>query len=90
MERIGLVFPGTGRLNMKKKLTVVVDERGNVIATHAPNPNPVAGGITVQSGLRALPGQVLHEIELEVPESFRQEQEIIDFHRRIQDHLARS
>jgi len=75
---------------MKKKLTVVVDERGNVIATHAPNPNPVAGGITVQSGLRALPGQVLHEIELEVPESFRQEQEIIDFHRRIQDHLARS
>jgi hypothetical protein len=73
---------------MKRKLTVVVDERGNVIGTHAPNPNPIEGGIIVQSGLRALPGQVLHEIEFEVPESFHSEQEIVDYHQRIRDHLA--
>jgi hypothetical protein len=74
---------------MKTKLTVVVDGQGNVVATHAPARKPAAGSIHIESGLGTLPGQTLHEIEFEVPESFQHEQEIVEFHRRIRDHIAK-
>jgi hypothetical protein len=73
---------------MKTRLAVVVDEKGDVVATHAPDQKPAGGSIHVQAGLRTGPGQVLHEIEFEVPDSFQNEKEIVEFHRRIRDYIS--
>jgi hypothetical protein len=72
---------------MKTRLAVVVDEKGDVVATHAPDRKPAGGSIQVQARLGTGPGQVLHEIEFEVPDSFQNEKEIVEFHRRIRDHI---
>jgi hypothetical protein len=66
---------------MRTKRTVVVDQNGDVVATHAPSLKQVENSIIVQSGLKALAGQTLHEIEFEVPDTFRNEHEVIEFHR---------
>ena len=65
---------------MKTKLTAVVDEKGHVVATHTSNRTSSEGNLRIQSGPRTLPGQTLHEIEFEVPESFQHESEIVEFH----------
>jgi hypothetical protein len=72
---------------MKTKLTVIVDSTGNIIATHSPEPTSTTG-FPAQSGLYPLSGQTLHEVEFEVPSSFRSHQDIEDFHIQLRDHLA--
>ena len=75
---------------MKTRLTVVVDEKGEIVATHAPSQRPKGETIAVQSGLGTLPGQVLHEIDFDVPDSFQNESDVVEFHRRVQSHIAQT
>ena len=73
---------------MKTRLTVIVDEKGDVVATHAPDRKPQGSSIHVEARLGAGAGQVEYEIEIEVPDSFQNEKEISEFHRRVRDHIS--
>jgi hypothetical protein len=70
---------------MKKKLTVVTNERGTVIGTqleHGDTPDPT--GVTTV--LTAGPGQTLHKIEYDIP-PLDTRAHIEDFHKKLGEHL---
>jgi len=75
---------------MRRKLTVITDESGRVIATqvgHGDLAHP-ASGITGQ--VVAGPGQRQHKFEFDVPAYLSSSADINAFHERLGRHLAGS
>ncbi len=74
---------------MKKKLTVITDERGQVVATqvgHGDTRDPQSG---IQGSLVPGPRQQLHKIEYDVPE-LRSSKDIDEFHKKLSEHIKAS
>lgn len=69
-----------------RTVTVVTNDQGKVIATHQVLPGTAPGA--VRSGLRAGPGQTLHEIEIEVPAKIATSEDVAPFHASVQAHLG--
>jgi hypothetical protein len=70
------------------RLKVMTNAAGEVIATHAVDKKPAGSNSGVKAEMRPLPGQTLHEIEFEMPDSFRNEAEVDQFHLAIGQALA--
>jgi hypothetical protein len=71
-----------------KKLTVIVAQDGRVIATRTGHGAHVDTKSGIRSELVARPGQTKHEIEIDVPDEFRSEDELERFHANVQAHVA--
>ncbi len=65
------------------KMTVITDERGNIVGTagQGKKSNPEAG----TGGPVAGPGQLLHEIE--VPKELQDVEDVDQLHRKLLEHL---
>jgi hypothetical protein len=67
------------------KMTVITDERGNIVGTagqgKASKPDAGTGGPV------AGPGQLLHEIE--VPKELHSVEDVAELHRKLLDHLRK-
>lgn len=70
----------------KKKLTVITNEKGEVVGTQFGHGAPNATGVTTT--LIAGPGQKAHKIDFEIPR-FSTRAEIDDFHKRLAKHLKK-
>ena len=73
---------------MKRKLTVITDEHGHVVATqigHGEVPHPESG---VVAKIIAGPGQYAHKIEYDVPQQMHSRREIELFHQNLAKHLT--
>jgi hypothetical protein len=70
------------------KLTVVTDDKGLVVGTqlgHGDIPDPATG---IRAALAAGPGQVLHKIDVELPQ-LRSRADVEHFHEELRTNLAR-
>ena len=74
---------------MTRKLTVITDERGRVVATqtgHGDVRDPKSG---ILLNLAAGPGQHAHKIEYEVPQ-IGSRADIDSFHQKLAEHISRT
>jgi hypothetical protein len=70
-----------------RKIVVITNEKGQVAGTHQPRANDAKHPI--RGGLKAGPGQKLHEIEIEAPDKFESSEHIARFHEKVRQHLVR-
>ena len=70
------------------KLEVITDTQGNVLGTKqiVEDPRP-SGEMSVHSRLIAGPGQIKHEIDVELPEALLQTGDAAEIHRIVQARL---
>ena len=74
---------------MKRKLTIITDGNGNVVATQVGHGDVVDPQSGILGSLVAGPGQHAHKIEFDVPD-LRSTAEISDFHKNLGAHLKAS
>jgi hypothetical protein len=70
----------------KRKLTVITNEKGEVVGTHLGHGVPDARGVVTT--LVAGPGQKAHHIEFEIPR-LSSRADIEDFHKKLTAHLKK-
>jgi hypothetical protein len=68
-----------------RKFVVITNTAGKIIGLHLPAELDPASPL--RGGLRAGPGQKLHEIELEVPEKLESAKDFVAFQGSVQKHL---
>jgi hypothetical protein len=74
---------------MKRKLTVVTNEHGQVVATqigHGDVPHPESG---IVGSIVAGPGQHIHKIEYDVPPQMHSKRDVESFHKKLGEHLSK-
>lgn len=74
---------------MKRKLTVITDDKGEVVVTqlgHGDAPDPIAG---ILVSVVAGPRQRAHKIEFDVPDRMTTSQDVEAFHRVLTEHVSK-
>jgi hypothetical protein len=69
-----------------RKVVVITNEKSQVAGTHQPRANDAS--YPIRGGLRAGPGQRLHEIDIEAPDKFESSEHIARFHEKVRQHLV--